>query len=149
MINKSKIIFTIFFTFFCFFSNFLSASEIFNFDVKEVEIKENGNKFIGKKGGVAKSIDGTIIKAENFDYNKDKNILIASDNVQIFDPKNNIKINSDKVTYLKNLEIIFTDGNSRAIDDEVQIDAKDFEYNKRKNQILATGNVKINNKRDN
>ena len=67
--------------------------------------------------------------------------------VQIYDPKNNIKIYSDKVTYLKNLEIIFTDGNSRAIDDEVQIDAKDFEYNKRKNQILATGNVKINNKK--
>ena len=51
MINKSKIILIIFFTFFCFYSNFLFASEIFNFDVKEVEIKENGNKFIGKKGG--------------------------------------------------------------------------------------------------
>ena len=97
MINKSNIILIIFFTFFV-YSNFLVASEIFNFDVKEVEIKENGNKFIGKKGGVAKSIDGTIIKAENFDYNKDKNILIASDNVQIFDPKNNIKINLTKFT---------------------------------------------------
>ena len=149
MINKSKIILIIFITFFCFYSNFLFASEIFNFDVKEVEIKENGNKFIGKKGGVAKSVDGTIIKAENFDYNKDKNILIASGKVQIYDPKNNIKIYSDKVTYLKNLEIFFTDGNSRAIEDEVQIDAKDFEYNKRKNQILASGNVKINNKKDN
>ena len=82
MINKSKIILIIFITFFFLFKFFI-ASEIFNFDVKEVEIKENGNKFIGKKGGVAKSIDGTIIKAENFDYNKDKNILIASDNVQI------------------------------------------------------------------
>ena len=60
--KKIKKYFNNIFTFFCFYSNFLFASEIFNFDVKEVEIKENGNKFIGKKGGVAKSVDGTIIK---------------------------------------------------------------------------------------
>ena len=28
----------------------LIAGEIFNFDVTEIEIKENGNKFIGKRG---------------------------------------------------------------------------------------------------
>ena len=74
MINKSKIILIIFITFFVFIQIFYLLVKFLTFDVKEVEIKENGNKFIGKKGGVAKSVDGTIIKAENFNYNKDKNI---------------------------------------------------------------------------
>ena len=47
--------------------NLSAANEVFNFDVKEIEIKE-GNRFIGKNGGTAKSVDGTTITAENFDY---------------------------------------------------------------------------------
>ena len=54
------------------------SSETFNFDVTEIEIKEEGNKFFGKKGGIVTTDDGTIIKAKNFDYTKDANILIAS-----------------------------------------------------------------------
>ena len=44
----------------------------------EIEIKENGNKFIGKNKGTATSIDGTKLNANNFEYNKIKNILISS-----------------------------------------------------------------------
>ena len=43
------------------------AAEVFNFDVTEVEIIEEGNKFLGKNGGTATSNDGTVIKANNFD----------------------------------------------------------------------------------
>ena len=42
------------------------ANDAFNFDVIEIEIKENGNKFFGKKGGVVTTEDGIIIKAKNF-----------------------------------------------------------------------------------
>ena len=35
--------------------------------------------------------------------------------------------------------IILSEGNSKAIDEEIQIDAKDFEYNKLSNILLAKG----------
>ena len=66
MKNKSYYFFLIFI-----FSYFINISahttEIFNFDVTELEIVEEGNKFIGKNGGTATSEDGTIIKAKNFE----------------------------------------------------------------------------------
>ena len=45
--------------------------------------------------------------------------------------------------------IIFANGNSKIIDNQVEIDANNFEYNKLSNIISATGNVKINNKKEN
>ena len=148
MKNKNKFI-LIFFFIYSFIINHSYSSESFNFDVTEIEIKENGNKFIGKNNGTATSIDGTTINANNFEYNKIKNILISSGKVKLFDPKNNITIYSDKITYFKNLGLIFTSGNSRAIGTNFQIDAKNFEYNKFKNSIYAEDNVKIDNKKEN
>ena len=146
---KNKLNFIIlFFSIFLCFTNGSFSEEIFNFDVTEAEIKNNGNRFFGKKGGIAKSLDGTTIKADTFDYEKNKNILIAIGMVEIYDPKNNIKIYSDKITYFKNDELIFSKGNSKAIDDDVEIDAKNFEYNKLENILHANGNVKINNKKE-
>ena len=148
MKNKNK--FTIIFFFICLFVTFYSySSESFNFDVTEIEIKENGNIFIGKNNGTATSVDGTKIDANNFEYNKIKNILISSGRVKLFDPKNNITIYSDKITYFKNDELIFANGNSRAIGINFQIDAKNFKYNKLKNLIYAENKVKINNKKRN
>ena len=148
MKNKNKFALTFFLTYL--FLTFCSySSESFNFDVTEIEIKENGNIFIGKNNGTATSTDGTKIDANNFEYNKIKNILTSSGKVRIFDPKNNIIIYSDKVTYFKNDELIFTNGNSKAIGADFQIDAKKFEYNKSKNIINAKNKVKINNKKEN
>mgnify|MGYP000377058887 CR=1 FL=1 len=53
-------------------SSSIYAAEVFNFDVTEVEIIEEGNKFLGKNGGTATSSDGTVIKANNFEYDKSK-----------------------------------------------------------------------------
>ena len=126
-----------------------NSGEVFNFDVTEVEILENGNKFIGKKGGVATSADGTIIKAQNFIYDKKKNILIANGDVEIDDKKNNTIIYSQKTTYFKNKELFLTDGESKAINNGVIIDAEKFEYNKISNIINANGDVKIDDKIEN
>ena len=46
------------------------ANEQFNFDVAEIEITENGNRFLGSKGGVLTTEDGLFIKAEKFNYDK-------------------------------------------------------------------------------
>ena len=125
------------------------GADIFNFDVTELEIIEKGNKFIGKNGGTVTSEDGTVINAKNFEFDKVKNILVAFDNVEIIDKKENIIIKSQKITYLKNKEIIFTDGKSKAISSGIIIDADSFEYNKVKKIVNAYENVKIENYDDN
>ena len=65
------------------------ASEQFTFDVTEIQITENGNKFIGTDRGTIQTDNGIIIKADEFIYNKEINILTASGNVQIEDKINN------------------------------------------------------------
>ena len=147
---KNKIKFLIFYVVFTFFfSNLSFSNEVFNFDVTELEIKENGNRLIGKNSGSAKSLDGTTIKAKNFIYDKIKNILTAYGDVKIYDPLEELYIFSNKITYFKNDELIFSEGNSKAIDEDVQIDARNFEYNKLSNILNAEGKVKINNKKEN
>ena len=130
-------------------SSSIYAADVFNFDVTEVEIIEEGNKFLGKNGGTATSNDGTVIKANNFEYDKLRNILIAIGDVEIDDKKENIIITSQKITYFKNREFIFSEGQSQAISEGIIINADNFEYNKITNVIDANGDVKIDNKSEN
>ena len=124
--------------------------EQFNFNVTEVEIKEDGNRFLGKKRGTATTNDGILINADEFDYNKIKNILKIKGNIEFIDTEKKIKIYSDNATYLKQEEKIFTEGNSKGIDqDGTTITAHKFDYNKNLNIVTATGKVKIvNTKKD-
>jgi len=118
--------------------------EQFNFNVTEVEIKDDGNRFIGKKKGTATSNNGMLINADEFDYDKIKNILKINGNIEFIDSQKEIKIYSDSATYLKQEEKIFTQGNSKGIDkDGAVITADSFNYDKNLNIIIATGNVKI------
>ena len=118
--------------------------EQFNFDVTEVEIKEDGNRFFGRKKGTATTNDGLLIKADEFDYDKIQNILKIKGNIEFDDSKEKFKIFSDQGTYFKQQEKVFTEGNSKAIDEDgVVITAHKFEYDKNLNIITAKGNVKI------
>ena len=102
------------------------ADEVFNFDVTEIQILDNGNKFIGLKRGVAKSNDGTTIDADSFEYNKKSNVLKANGNVKINDTINNVIILTDEIIYYKNKELINTHNNSRAqsLNDNITIRLK-------------------------
>ena len=46
------------------------SEEIFNFNVSQLEVTEEGNLFRGYDGGEAYTNDGISIKAKNFEYNK-------------------------------------------------------------------------------
>ena len=126
------------------FFNTTFGQDIFNFDVTEAEIIDDGNTFKGTKRGIATSEDGTIIHADNFEYDKLTNILKANGNVIIDDSINKAKIFTEDITYLKNEEIIFTKGRSKAIDETTSIDGDRFEYKKKLNILNARGNVIIN-----
>jgi LPS-assembly protein len=119
----------------------------FNFTVKELEVYENGNLIKGKNGGTVTTNNGDIIiTANNFEYNKLTNILIAKGNVKLVDLIENITIKSNEVHYLKNVEEVFTIGISEAFNNiDIEIYADDyFRYNKSTTLLEARGNVVIN-----
>ena len=122
----------------------VNGKEQFNFDITEIEIIENGNKFLGKKRGIITTDDGIVIIANNFEYNKLTNIIILSGNVEIEDRIKKSKIFSENITYLKNQEIFFSNERSKVINDGVIIDADKIKYNKILNEVNAVGNVEVN-----
>ncbi len=140
---QNKLLIKIFFLF-CFFINLTSvnSSEQFNFDVTKIEITEDGNRFTGLNRGKISTSDGLIIKADNFDYYKNTNILKARGNIIIYDELKEVWIYSEKLTYLKNEGKIFTEKNSKAVHKNYEITANRFSYNEITNVIKADDNVK-------
>ena len=124
----------------------LNAIEQFNFDVTEIEIIEDGNKFIGKKRGLITTEDDIKIKADEFEYNKLTNILELKGNVIIDDKNKNLKIFSEKIIYYKNKELFISEQDSKFINEEMIIESDILKYDKNLNLINANGNAEINDK---
>ena len=144
---KNKLLFLIIvFIFNVIFFNFSFAQEQFNFNVTEIEINEKGNKFKGLKRGTISTNDGVYIDADTFEFDKVTNILNAYGNVIIKDKKNNLTINSEDITFLRNEDKIFTKTRSKAYSNDIYIDADSLEYDKKLNTLNAKGDVKVNEK---
>ena len=119
------------------------AQEQFEFNVTQIEVYENGNKFKGLKRGKIKTDSNINLEADEFEYNKITNILVANGNVIIKDLVNDILIETGSVTYKKNEEIIFTNSRSKATGKNTIIKSDSFRYNKKQNELYANGNVII------
>ena len=104
MLNKIFIFFIILLSNLFFFAAH-SENQI-NFDVSQIEILDGGNKIIGKKRGEIKTNDGVTIEADQFEYDKLKNILKANGNIKIDDQINNYEISSENILYFKDVEKI-------------------------------------------
>ncbi len=113
MLNKSLITFVLIINYF--FISCAYSNDQLNFDVSQIEILEGGNKIIGKKRGTITTNDGVIIKADEFEYNKIKNILKAKGNITVNDKINEYIINSENILYLKNQEKIEIRGKSNSL----------------------------------
>ncbi len=123
------------------------GNEPFNFDVTEIEILNKGNIIKGLKKGKIKTDNNVIIEANTFTYNKTTNILNAEGNVVIKDFDRDVTIYSKNITYYKKKEIIETNINSKAVYSKNKvIKADSFLYKKKKNIILAKGNVEAEDK---
>ena len=86
-----------------------------NFDVTEIEVLENGNRIIGKKRGTINTNNGISIQADEFIYDKTKNIITANGNIKIEDIINNYNFFAQNVIYYKNNELIELKGKTEAI----------------------------------
>ena len=125
---------------FC-FAFLVNANEIFNFDVSEIEISDNGNKIKGLNRGKISTNEDLIINADNFELDKTLNLLVASGNVKIKDKAQNLLILADKISYNKNKEIITGEGNIDYSNNSIEITANKFEFFKNKQIIIAEENV--------
>ena len=144
MKSKIKFFFVIIIVFFLNFTP-IHSIEGFNFEVTEIEIIDNGNKFLGKDRGKITTDSRVIIQADNFTYNKLTNILKLNGSVIIDDKNRNLKIYSEEVIYFKNKEIFTSEKNSKFIntEDNLEISAEKFNYNKSTNILKLENNVKI------
>ena len=143
---KNKIyIYIIIFLLSFFITKKINSEEIFNFNVSELAVTEEGNLFRGSNGGEASTDDGISIKAQNFEYNKINNILTATENVIFADNTKNVIITAEQITYEKNKENIIATGNVLILDKikKINISANKIFYSKNENQIIATKNVKF------
>ena len=69
---------------------------------EEIVFTEGNSKALNEK---------YIITGSDFKFDKIQNILIAKKDVKFIDKDKETIITSDKATYLRNEEIVFTEGN--------------------------------------
>ena len=143
MRNKYKYLFFLITIFFV-NPSFLLANDIFQFNATNLEITENGNIFEGSNGGEAFT-DDIEIKAKNFKYNKELNLLISYGNVKLQVKNENIIIIADKISYLKEKEIITAYGNAEIQDlnRKIIINSDQIEFKKNDKIIASNGNTEI------
>ena len=124
-------------------SKSLNSEEIFNFNITELEITNDGTVFIGSDGGEVYTTDGTSVTAENFEFNKITNLLIASNNAKLIDTSQDIVIYANKISYNKKDEEITAEGKVLIIDNKrkIKINSEKIIYLKNKNEIIAKTNV--------
>ena len=82
------------------------------------------------------------IEAEKVEYNNEKNIIIAEGNATASNSSGK-KIFADKIVYYKNENIIKTSDNSKFLDGQNTLTAKEFLYYIQKKEIEANGNVTL------
>ncbi len=109
MQNKLTIIFFIILNLTIFNAN---SDDQINFDVSEIQILDGGNKIIGKNRGTITTNNGIIIEADEFEFNKIKNVLKAKGNINIQDKVNSFSFAAQNILYNQNNEKIVIKGKS-------------------------------------
>ncbi len=139
---RNKKIFSFFYIVFSLlFINQVLSEEII-FETPEIETFDNGNILKANKGGKAVVDINTQIIADRFEYNKTTNILSAHGNVEVFDNLNNVKTESNKITYLKNQEKYFSEGKTKIyVEDKYIINSKNVHLLINKKQIFSDENT--------
>lgn len=128
MKNNQIIILTIFLYFF----NIDLLGQDFNIQSTEIEIMEKGNLIVAKNGVKIETNDSLKIEGENSEYDKKLNILKIFGNVKVYDKINNILIKSEKINYLKNKELIFTEGESTVeLENKYLINSSNLNFNRK------------------
>ena len=122
----------------------------FNFQTSEILLLENGNIIQAKNGTQVLTNDGIIINSKEFEYDKIKNVLIATGEVQIIDDINQLTLSAQKISYDKNNEIITTGQKTIIlVKNEYTINSKNIIFNRKKMEVTSENKTKITDNLDN
>ena len=146
---KNKFIIFIIILLFCLGNLKWAFAEEFIFEVSNLEIIEKGNIYRGNDRGKIKTDNQLELISNEFEYLKKINRLETNGDVQVFDLKNDITINAEKIFYLKDEEKIFTSGKTLIkVSDKYIISGYDLTFLKdemilssKKKQLLLTMNL--------
>ena len=127
MKNKIKYFFPIIFILLINFNSSYASELIFK--ALTIETFEEGNIIRGTGKAEAKTLDGLEIFADEFDYNKNKGLLIASGNVKVIDKKNQTILKSETIHYTEiDKKITSYDDTDINIENKYFIKTKDLNY---------------------
>jgi LPS-assembly protein len=122
----------------------------FNFQASEIILLENGNLIKATNGAQVLTNDGIIINSKEFEYDKIKNVLIATGDVQIIDDINQLTLSAQKISYDKNNEIITTGQKTIIlVKNEYTINSKNIIFNRKKMEVTSENKTKITDNLDN
>ena len=125
------------------FFNHVSSA---NIDLEAIEIltSDQGNTIIANKEAKAEIKNELKIFANKFIYKKNKDLLIAEGNVEVFDLINNIKIFSNLI-YFDEKKKLFTSFNDTQIlvDEEYNIVSKNINYSLNLKKIFSEDHTEI------
>ena len=131
----------IFFLTICLFINinyYNIKAEEFIFESPVIEITNNGNKIQAKNGVKVSTKNNIEITANESTYDKIKLVLSLLGNIKVIDRENNIKIESENVTYYKNIEEIISKGSTVIhFNNEYVLNTSDIIYSKKENIIWS------------
>ncbi len=136
MIKNLKTIFLIIYIIFG-LQNYIKAEEFF-FESGDVKILNEGKRLYSDLGVKVTTSDNVKITADKFDYNKATSKLILEGNVIIYDLDNEAEIKTNKIHYFKNEEEIKTFGETKIfVKDNYKIKSENVTFLRNKKEIFS------------
>jgi LPS-assembly protein len=137
-----KILNFIFLSFFIICSK--GVSNEIEFEASDMEIKNKGNTIIAFETDATIPSEQVNIKAKKSNYNKKTEIIIFIDDVIFNDNLNNITIKSNKVTYNRKKNIIFSEGKTFInIESDYDVVSKNVYYDRNNSRISSEEKTEI------
>jgi len=135
---------------FFFFTNINSFSEEIQFDASNLDIKNDGNSINAYNSKIKLPNEQIFITSKKAKYDKLRNFLIFEDNVYFKDELKNIIIESDKINYDRNKDLIYSSGNTKInINEKYHIKSKNIFFDRELNIIYSDYKTIINDYKKN
>ena len=121
----------------------LFAEEV-EFQASNIEVKNDGNIILAYETKTNIPNKSVVIESEEAEYNKKNQIIIFKKNVYFQDLKNNLIIKGDKITYEKNKDKIYSEGNTFFnIENNYNVKSSNVFYERKKKIIFSNEETKI------
>ena len=121
-----------------------SFSDEIQIESSKIDVKEEGNLIIAFKADINIPSKEIKIYSNKANYNKIKNTIVFIGDVFLKDTKKNIILKSQKVTYEKNKDLIYTDGDTEIdFEKKYNVKSKSIFYDRKLNEIYGSNEALV------